>query len=70
MGHTFSASPVATANRIYFPDEDGTTIVLEPGETYKEVAQNDLGEMTLASPAIAGDAMFFRTETKLYRIAR
>ena len=70
VGHTFSASPVATANRIYFPDEDGTTIVLEPGETYKEVAQNDLGEMTLASPAIAGDAMFFRTETKLYRIAR
>jgi len=67
-GHTFSASPIATANRIYFPDEEGVTIVLEAGDTYKEVAQNDLGEMMLASPAVAGNALFLRTEKKLYRI--
>ena len=46
-GHTFSASPIATANRIFFPDEEGVTIVLEAGDTYKEVAQNDLGEFEL-----------------------
>jgi len=68
VGHTFSASPIATANRLYFPDEEGTTIVLEPGDTYKEVAKNDLGEMMLASPAVAGDSLFLRTERKLYRI--
>jgi outer membrane protein assembly factor BamB len=70
IGHTFSSSPIATGNRIYFPDEDGNTIVLEAGNEYKEIAQNDLGEMTLASPAVAGQAMFFRTEKKLYRIER
>jgi outer membrane protein assembly factor BamB len=68
VGHTFSASPVATATRIYFPDEDGVTIVVEPGDEYKEVAQNDLGEMMLASPAVDGNAMFMRTSRRLYRI--
>jgi outer membrane protein assembly factor BamB len=68
VGHTFSASPIATANRIYFPDEEGVTIVLEAGDSYKEIARNDLGEMMLASPAVAGNALFLRTETTLYRI--
>jgi len=70
VGHTFSASPIAAGNRLYFSDEDGVTIVLEAGDSYKELAQNDLGEMTLASPAVAGNSLFIRTETKLYRIGR
>ena len=70
VGHTFSASPIATANRIYFPDEEGVTIVLEAGDRYKEVARNDLGEMMLASPAVAGNRLFMRTEKKLYRIGK
>ena len=28
----------------------------------REIAQNDLGEMTLASPAVAGNALFIRTD--------
>jgi galactose mutarotase-like enzyme len=65
----FSASPFASGNHIYFPGEDGTTVVIEAGDVYKEVGQNDLGEMMLASPAVAGNALFLRTETKLYRIS-
>jgi outer membrane protein assembly factor BamB len=68
IGHTFSASPIGAGNRIYFVDVEGVTIVLEAGDEYREVAQNDLGELMLASPAVQGDAMFLRTETKLYRI--
>lgn len=68
VGHTFSASPVLAGNRLYFLDEEGTTIVVQPGDTYKELAQNSLGEMTLASPAVADGSLFIRTETKLYRI--
>ena len=67
-GHTFSASPVATANRIYFSDEEGVTVVLDAGDSYREIAQNDLGAMTLASPAVAGNALFIRTDSRLYRI--
>ena len=51
-----------------FTDEEGVTIVLAPGDEYREIAQNDLGEMTLASPAVAGNALFIRTAQKLYRI--
>jgi hypothetical protein len=43
--------------------------VLESGAEYKEIARNDLNEMTLASPAVAGDAIYIRTESKLYKIA-
>ncbi|MEZ5316224.1 MAG: PQQ-binding-like beta-propeller repeat protein [Vicinamibacterales bacterium] len=68
VGHTFSASPVAASGRIYFPDEEGVTVVVEAGDAYRELAQNDLGEMTLASPAVTGDALIVRTETKLHRI--
>ena len=70
VGHTFSASPVVAGGRIYFPDEEGVTIVVAAGDEYTELAQNDLGEMTLASPAVAGNALFIRTETKLYKIGK
>jgi hypothetical protein len=69
-GHTFSASPVAAGKRIYFLTENGTTIVLESAGHYKEIARNDLDEMSLASPAIAGGAIYIRTATKLYKIGR
>jgi outer membrane protein assembly factor BamB len=69
-GHTFSASPVAAGNRIYLLDENGVTFVLDSGDRYNEIAKNDLGEMTLASPAIAAGAMYVRTESRLYRIGR
>lgn len=70
IGHTFSASPLVVGNHLYFLDEEGTMIVVEPGAEYKEVAQNSLDEMTLASPAVADNSLFIRTETKLYRVGR
>jgi outer membrane protein assembly factor BamB len=69
-GHTFSASPIAIGDRLLFLDEEGTTVVVEPAGEYREIRQNALDEMTLASPAVADDALFIRTETKLYRIAK
>ena len=68
-GHTFSASPVAAGSYVYFLTEEGVTFVLETGDVYKELAKNDLAEMSLASPAIAGDALYVRTQSKLYKIA-
>ena len=67
-GQTFSASPVAAGDHVLFLTEEGLTFVVQAGDQYKELARNDLGEMSLASPAIAGGALYIRTETKLYRI--
>jgi hypothetical protein len=44
------------------------TFVLEGADQYKEIARNDVDEMSLASPAIAGGAIYIRTESKLYKI--
>ena len=69
-GHTFSASPVGFGSRVLFVTEEGVSFVLDTGNEYKEIAKNDLGEMSLASPAVAGDALYIRTQSKLYKIAR
>jgi outer membrane protein assembly factor BamB len=67
-GHTFSASPVAAGNRVFLLDELGATFVLEMADEYREIAKNDLDEMSLASPAIAAGSIYIRTESSLYRI--
>jgi outer membrane protein assembly factor BamB len=69
-GNTFSASPIAAGSRVYLLNEEGVTFVLDgTADRYTEVSQNALGEMSLASPAAAGGALYIRTATKLYRIS-
>jgi outer membrane protein assembly factor BamB len=67
-GNTFSASPWANNGKVYFLSEDGHTFTIEAGDAYKELGKNSLDEMSLATPALAPDALFIRTQTKLYRI--
>ena len=67
-GHTFSSSPIASRGRIYAVSEEGETFVLRAGDKYDEIARNQLGEMSLATPAAAADSLYVRTQTKLYRI--
>ena len=69
-GHTFSASPVAVGRPRAAGDRRRRHVCAEGGNEYKEIAKNDLEEMTLASPAVAGGAIYLRTESKLYKIAR
>lgn len=70
-GLTFSASPLGSNGRIYAISEDGDVVVFDAlSDEYRELSKNSLGEMSLATPAIAGDSLYVRTATKLYRIAR
>ncbi len=65
----YSASPIYASNRIYFSNEESVTTVIEPARTFKVLAENRLEkEELLASPAVAGNALFIRTEKHLYRI--
>jgi outer membrane protein assembly factor BamB len=68
VGGEFSASPIYANGRIYFFDQDGLTQVIAPGPAPKVVAVNRLDDGCMASPAVAGDALFVRTKTHLYRI--
>ncbi|MCC6235805.1 MAG: PQQ-binding-like beta-propeller repeat protein [Verrucomicrobiales bacterium] len=63
-----SASPIFAEGRIYLLDEQGLGVVVEPGRTFKKLAENPLGERTLASYAVADGALFIRSEEHLFRI--
>lgn len=64
----FSASPVAADGVIYFFDEAGAGVVLEPGPKCNVLQKNVLEKGCMASPAVAGKALYVRTESHLYRI--
>jgi outer membrane protein assembly factor BamB len=67
---TFSASPWAYNGKIFAVSEDGDTFVMQAGPEFRLLGRNTLGEMTLASPAVANGSVYIRTATKLYRIAK
>jgi outer membrane protein assembly factor BamB len=68
LGDNFSASPLYAAGHIYFANETGRVYVVEPTPALKVVSINPLDEGCMASPAVAGEAIFLRTRTHLYRI--
>ncbi len=64
-----TASPVYADGAAYFFSEDGTALLVAPGREYRELGRAALGEGgVMATPAIAGRALFVRTESHLYRI--
>jgi outer membrane protein assembly factor BamB len=68
LGGQFSASPVYADGKLYLFGEGGKSIVGAPGKTWKTLATNQLDEGCMATPAVAGKALFLRTKTHLYRI--
>lgn len=65
---SFYASPVCVHDRLYCISKDGVVFVLAASEAFKLLARNSLGEMTYATPAIAGGRMYLRTYSHLMSI--
>jgi outer membrane protein assembly factor BamB len=67
----YYASPVAANDHIYLASLDGTVTVLrcDSGSAVAVVGQIKLDERTAATPAIADDTLYFRTEKHLYAFA-
>ena len=66
----FTASPWAAGGRIYVVNEDGDTYMIRAGPKFEVLGKNSLGEMTMATPAIAHGSLIVRTAGRLYRIGR
>jgi outer membrane protein assembly factor BamB len=64
----FTASPWAANGKIFALGEDGDTFVFQAGPNYKLLHQNSLGEMCMATPAIAEDQLLIRTANSLFCI--
>jgi outer membrane protein assembly factor BamB len=70
IGGHYSASPLYADGRIYCFSEEGRITVLKPGRRLEVLAENQLANGFMASPAVAGKALFLRTKTHLYRIEK
>lgn len=58
----FTASPVAADGKVYFASEDGRIFVLKAGPVYELLSSNEMGESTLATPALSEGMMLWRTQ--------
>ena len=66
------ASPVLADGKLYYVNRQGDTIVLAASPKYERLAVNNLrdGSIFNASPAIAGNQMFLRSDRFLYCVGR
>jgi outer membrane protein assembly factor BamB len=64
----FTASPVTAGGRIYWTAENGRVVVVRAADTFERLAENDLGEPAMATPAIADGALYFRTRHHIIAI--
>ncbi len=62
----YYSSPVAADGKIYFTSQQGMVTVLAAGDIFKVMAQNNLGEAVMATPAIVDGVIYFRTAGNLY----
>ena len=63
------ASPVGADGRVYLAGRRGTTAVIRARPYFELLAVNTLDEGFVASPALAGDAIYLRGERYLYCLA-
>jgi outer membrane protein assembly factor BamB len=68
MREGFSASPVHVNGKIFFTNDEGQTFVVQAGRQFKLLHVNELGEQTLASPALVEGTWYWRTATSLRAI--
>lgn len=67
LKEAFSASGIAAGGKLYFSSENGNIYVIKAGPEYKLLAKNEMKDVCMATPAISGNTLFFRT--KRYLIA-
>jgi outer membrane protein assembly factor BamB len=67
---TYSGSPVLADGKLYVTNEDGVTVVFKAGPTFELLAENDLDDYSLSSPAISDGQIFIRTSKFLYAIGQ
>jgi outer membrane protein assembly factor BamB len=67
----FSGTPIVADGLLYIFNEKGVGQVIKPGDTSGEVVgSNDLGEMFLCTPAVSGGAIYIRSDSTLWKIAK
>ncbi len=69
-GGGFSASPVAADGKLYLSGEDGDLFVVKAGPQFELLATNAMGELLMATPALAAGMMLVRAQHHLFAIGQ
>jgi outer membrane protein assembly factor BamB len=65
---TYSGSFVLADGKLYITNEDGLTSVVRSGPKFELLAENDLNDYTLSSPAVSDGQIFIRTASALWAV--
>ncbi len=68
LKEAFTASGIAAGGKLYFSSEDGNIYVVQTGPEFKLLAKNPLKDICMATPAISGNTLFFRTQHYLIAV--
>jgi outer membrane protein assembly factor BamB len=66
MGIT--SSGVASNGKLYYSLEQGDVVVVKAGREFEILSRNNMDDLLMASPAISGDMIFFRTQHYLVAV--
>ena len=67
----FSASPVSAGDQIYLVNEKGLVQVVDSSQPEGQItAELDLGETLIGPPSIANGAIYFRSDSRLFKLGR
>ena len=65
VGGAFYCSPIIVGDKIYCVSKKGDVVAIAATDHYQLLGHSQLGELTHATPAVAGGRIFFRTLTHL-----
>lgn len=70
VGGNYFGSPVRVGNHVYCISAEGDVVALAASDRFELVGRSPLGETSRATPAVAGDRMFLRTESHLTAVGQ
>ena len=62
----YFSSPIAANGRIYIASRNGIVTVIEAGDELNKLAQTDLDDIIMATPAVVDNKLYIRTAGSLY----
>ena len=68
LKEAFTSSGIAADGKLYFSSEDGNVYVIKAGPEFQLLAKNALKDICMATPAISGNTLIFRTQHYLIAV--
>jgi outer membrane protein assembly factor BamB len=69
VGGNFFASPIVADGKILGLSREGELVAIRPGETFEILGRSSIGDGASATPAVANNRLYLRTDTHLICVA-